>query len=183
MKYAPEVVEQALYEIAACGGNVTRAVRNLHDRGITQAYPKDGGAPIPVTVVREWKLKRFRNRYHELVTVQAREREAIVSSRGIDLAIQIAEAEQEAVKQTLAGMSDATAYEASQILRNLTQSKRTQVDQAHAIAEQGQVEKVSQTLDHVVEGLKRLGVLVDDDQVTDAEVVDDDAHELDPVDS
>jgi hypothetical protein len=175
MKYPPEVVEAALYEVAAHGNNVARACETLKDRGVTQSYPKDCGRAIPRAVVADWVRKRFRNRYHEIVSSSTRQLEEVVAQKGIETAIQIGEAEQEALRQTLAGLPDATAVEASQILRNLTQSKAQQIDKAHAVRAFGVAEQASHSLKELVTGLKSLGLIVDNDEdVHDAEVIEDD---------
>lgn len=173
LKYPPEVVEAALYEVAAKGNNIARACETLKDRGITQSYPEDCGRAIPRGVVAEWVNKRFRNRYHEIVSTKTRELEEVVARDGIELAIQIGQAERDALKQTMAGMADATAVEASQILRNLTQAKAQQVDKAHAIRGQGIADKASKTLEQIAAGLKQLGLVVDDEEdVHDVEAVE-----------
>lgn len=172
MKYPPEVVEAALYEVAACGNNVARACQVLKDRGVTQAYPADNGRALPRDVVAQWVKGRFRNRYHEIVSTQARELQEVVAAKGIDIALQIGEAELQALRQTTAGLSDATAVEASMILRNLGQSKAVQIDKAKQIRDVGIQEKTANSLDEIVKGLRALNLL-DDDDVHDAEVVED----------
>jgi hypothetical protein len=176
LKYPAEVVEAALYEVAAHGNNVARACEALKDRGITQSYPEDCGRAIPRAVVSDWVRKRFRNRYHEIVSSSTRQLEEVVAQKGIETAIQIGEAEQQALRQTMAGLPDATAVEASQILRNLTQSKAQQIDKAHAVRAFGVAERTSHSLEQLVTGLKSLGLIVgDDDNIHDAEVIEDDA--------
>jgi hypothetical protein len=179
LKYPPEVVEATLYEVAAHGGNIARACQALADRGITQAYPSDEGAPLPRSVVSEWVKRRFRNRYHEIVTTGTRELEEVIAQQGVNFALQAAEGQQEALKQTLAGLSDANAIEASQVLRNISQARSGEIDKALALRGRGPADKVSKSLQELTQSLRRLGLVVDDeDDVQEAEVVEGDVAEL-----
>lgn len=175
MKYPPEVVEAALYEVAAHGNNVARACEALRERGVTQDYPNPDGRAIPRDVVAQWVKVRFRNRYHEIVATQTRQLQEVVAAKGIDIALQIGEAELQALRQTTAGLSDATAVEASMILRNLGQSKAVQLDKAQQIRSQGVAQEQGHKLDQIIASLKAAGLVVEDEDVHDAEVVEEEA--------
>lgn len=171
MKFPALVVEQALWEMAANGNSATRASRALEEAGIVN--PSTGGAISPRTI-RDWARKIFRNRYHEIVVEGVRELEEIVASKNIDLAIRQGEAEQSALAQTLAGLPHATAVEASQVLRNINQAKTANVDKALQIRGRGHAPSVEQGLKEVVQVLKSLK-LVEQDEVVDADVVEEPA--------
>jgi hypothetical protein len=179
-KYSDEAIEKALWELAAAGGNANRASQALFDMGITQdeedlARIERGeevqGRPIPSRTLRYWKNTSHRNRYHEIRHTGVRELEERIAEDGIDLASEIMVAEQQALRQTMAGLPHASSAEAAQILRNLSQSKDLQVKQAMAIRGQGQAKKDSETLEQIARELKRMGVPVMEEPV-DAEVID-----------
>ena len=170
-KYPPEVVEQALWEMAAAGSNAARASRQLYDHGITQAYPEAGGLPIPPRTIIDWAHKTYRNRYSEMKVTSVRQLEELVAQRGMDFALTMHEAEAEALRQTLAGLPNATAVEASRVLSDLSKSKQIQVRNALELRGQGAVDQLTQTLDQVLSELKGLGLTRE--EPVDAEVVDD----------
>jgi hypothetical protein len=175
LKYPPEVVMAALFEVAGNGGNHAKAARDLAERGITTSYPEPGGNPIARDVLRGWTQKRFRNRFSEIKHTHARELEDMVAGHAIDIALQSHDAEAELLKQTLAGIPNMNGVEASVALRNVTQSKKAQAEMALALRGRGPMDKVAESLGDIGKTLRRLGLVVDDEEaeeITEAEVVD-----------
>jgi hypothetical protein len=61
-------------------------------------------------VLRGWTQKRFRNRYHEIKHTHARELEDIVANSAIDVALQMHDAENALLKQTMAGIPNMNGW-------------------------------------------------------------------------
>jgi hypothetical protein len=77
----------------------------------------------------DWVRGRFRTRYQEIATKATDELRERIARDTVDLAIDLAAGEKEALRQTLAGLSDLNAVEASMVLRNLSTSKGINLDQ------------------------------------------------------
>src|SRR3954454_12714382 len=98
LRYAREVIERALYEVAFQAGNTRKAQQALAAVGIH----------VPYRTMHDWVRGRFRNRYQEIATATNELRERIARDT-LDLAIDLAAGEKEALRQTLAGLSDLNA--------------------------------------------------------------------------
>lgn len=163
-----EIVDRALWAVALEGGSATKASRRLHDEGLE----------LGASTIRYWFKNSHRERYAEIVTERRRTLDQHIAQGATALALELQEAESRAVKQTLAGLAMSNGVEASQILRNLSVSKDTQVRTAASLRRTWSEESSAQSLAEIAAELKALapGVikLVEDDvveEVSDAEVV------------
>ena len=167
LKHSIEVIEQALHTVAFNGGNVARSCRSLAAIGIE----------LDPQTVRRWIRGRFRNRYHEIQSKTARDLEEQIARDATDLALQQAHAERQAMERTLAGLSDANGVEASQILRNLSQSKAIQVDKAGQLRGRASVTVDVRGFEEIARSLERLGIATVRDTGYDADIPDADVEE------
>jgi methionine synthase II (cobalamin-independent) len=172
-KYSPETIERCLYEVAACGGNANRAAQVLQE---AELFGPEG-KPIPARTIRSWVTGPFRNRYQEIVQAKAKALDDIIKDTARANAIRFGEAEQEALKQTLAGLSHANAVEASTVLRNVSQAKKTSVEVTGAIGLRPLLEQQSEDLMAIAKSLERMQVMKiryegDEPEPVDAEVVE-----------
>lgn len=163
-QYPVEVVERALFEMARHGGSARKA----------QAALALEGMHIPEGTMRVWRKSTFRNRYHEIASEKARELEEMIAVQATDLALKLAEAEDRALRVTVAGLSQATGLEASTILRNLSMSKSQQVDKAQGIRGRPNFRPDVRGLTEIVRAIKAVGgvEVVEGEAVAEAEVVE-----------
>lgn len=174
-RWTAAYIDKVLWEVAAAGGNCRMAHEHLV-RAATEAYEESGTlTEVPSErTVRDWVSRRFRNRYHEVQAMKVAEMDEVIAQDGQRLAIQLAEAEERALKQTLAGLGQANAVEASQILRNLSQSKKSQVDNAVVLRRQATASVDARTVTDLAAALVRAGAAVlAEPAVVEAEVVED----------
>src|SRR3954454_12749057 len=108
LRYAREVIERALYEVAFQAGNTRKAQQALAAVGIH----------VPYRTMHDWIKGRFRNRYQEIATKATDELRERIARDTVDLAIDLAAGEKEALRQTMATLGDLNAVEASMVLRN-----------------------------------------------------------------
>lgn len=170
------LVEKCLYEVAAHGGNLRAGMRTV--RAELEDHIDDDGEKLRIPTdesVRLWRNGKLRNRYSEIASGSALVLEERIAQGAIERALALEEVEDRATKQTLAGLADATAVEASQILRNVTQSKTANIDKAAMIRGRGAFAMAERSLEQIAEALQRIGVMVADDPLVDAEVIEDPA--------
>lgn len=160
-KHPPEVIEKALFEMAACGGSANKAAQSLRDQGLE----------ISAHTIREWKRGPFRNRYHEIVSTHQRDLDSIIAAAQTENIVTMLDGEREALKQTMAGIANANGVEASNILRNIAQAKRYAVQNHSEITGRPRQERQSQSLQTIAAALARMG-LVETQEPVDAEVVE-----------
>ena len=160
-KFPLELIERILYEVAAQGGNCTAAKRTFDELNEHRAEQGEDKIDLPsVRTIRHWITGPFRNRYHEIVSDSARQLEELVAAQGVSLAISIGTAEEDALKQTLAGLANANGVEASQILRNLSQAKGTAIDKAQLLrGRPTQISGTDDTLEALARELQKLGIV------------------------
>lgn len=174
-RFDQSMIDKVLWEVAAAGGNCRIAHERL-TRTATEMFDETGEMPdLPTErTVRDWVSRRFRNRYHEIQAAKVAEMDEVIAQDGQRLAVQLAEAEERALKQTLAGLGSANAVEASTILRNLSQSKKMQVDNALALRRQATASVDARTVTDLASALIRAGaaVIAEPEIIEDAEVVD-----------
>lgn len=161
LKYPREIIERALFEVAAHAGNARRAHIALKAQDID----------IPPETMYGWIKGRFRNRYGEIRTQGADKLREEIARQAIDLSLEAGEAERQAIQRALAGLADANGVEASIILRNLTTSKGINLDQEGKLRGRAGVVVDHRGLEQITEALLRLGVA--QPVVVDAEVIED----------
>ena len=161
LQYPLALVERCLWETAAAGGSATRAHAVLSEQGLDPLPPR--------RTIQNWTTGRFRNRYHEMLSEQARDLEEIVAAQATANAIRMGDAEQDALRQTMAGLSMASGVEASMILRNISQSKAVQVDKAQLLRGRPTQINAERSLDELARALERLGLVESTaEEITDA---------------
>lgn len=169
-KYPAEAVDYLLWLVALEGGSTSRALARAEAEGKLEQLPRR-------QTLDDWKRVRYRNRYSEIVTHRKDAMDDEQAAAAAILARQIAQAETRAVKQTVAGLSSANGVEASQILRNLSQSKGIQLDQARKTYERPLAERQAASLEEIAAGLNRIAgggaVVLEAEVVDEAEVVED----------
>src|SRR3954470_21036823 len=143
LRYAREVIERALYEVAFQAGNTRKAQQALAALGIH----------VPYRTMHDWVRGRFRNRYQEIATQATDELRERIARDTIDLAA----GEKEALRQTLAGLADLNAVEASMVLRNLSTSKGINLDQEGKLRGRAGVVVDHRGFEDLAEALLRLG--------------------------
>lgn len=155
LEHTPEVVEQVLWEVAVCGGNAARAIRQLNDHALDEqtgiSYPR------PETV-RRWIKGRFRNRYFEICQARSRELEEHMAARQMERAVRQDEMERDLMDQIAGRIGGLDAVEASTVLRNVNAAKKNNVDGALGLRRQKREAEDSRSLRMIGEGLRRLGV-------------------------
>jgi hypothetical protein len=184
MRYSPEVVELALWHVALHGGDCRRGRRALGEAliaaaGYGEEDPEAATVDVPgESTVRNWVKGRFRARYLEILDVKASELDGRVAATATELAIQIEEGERQAIKQTLAGLSSSNGVESSVILRNLSQSKKIQVEAAGAIRGRAAFERALPSLEALAQSMVRMGFATiegdaeDLDEIPDVDLIE-----------
>ena len=171
-KFSAEVVDYLLWLCALEGGSTSRALRRAEGEGRFKELPSR-------QALDKWKRGTYRNRYSELVTLRRERFDDEQATSAQIIARQIAHAEEAAVKQTMAGLSGANGVEASNILRNLTQSKGINLDLARKIHERPLAERQADSMEEIAGALNRLAgsgavTIETGEEIRDAEVVEDD---------
>ncbi len=177
-RWDAEFIDRVLWEVAAAGGTVTRAYNQLSEWGTQQADETGVMPDLPsLRTLRNWVNITYRNRYHEVQQQKVTEMDELIAQEGQRLAVQLADGEERALKQTLAGLASSNAVEASTILRNLSVSKKSQVDNAINLRRQQSGGIDGRSLQDLVSSLVRAGAgtlaepTVEED-IVDAQVVD-----------
>jgi len=177
--YSAELIDYALWMVAIEGGSASRAHNRMiaeHEENPKHEMYKAG---VPTRqVMTKWSRITYKNRYTELLNLRHREMDEAIASEAQVIAQQIASAEVAAIKQTQAGIAGANGVEASQILRNLSQSKQVQLQQAGLIRERPLVERQADDIHSIARSLNDLAgghvvEVVTAEDVRDAEVVED----------
>jgi hypothetical protein len=166
-KVTPDQMEACLWVLAKNGTSYTRAARELN-----AVYDWAAEVKISPQNLRQWAGGAFLARYDEIRTERSLELEERAAANAMDLVVLISEQEREAVRRTAAGLDLASGLEASLILRNLTQSKATQIERAGQIRERKGFVPERTDMGALVEALTSLGV--------GFEVVDGEASEVSP---
>jgi hypothetical protein len=170
-KFPMELVERVLYEVAGNGGNCSATLRAFQAANEDRIERGEEPVELPsLRTIRHWITVSFRNRYHEICADSARQLEEIVAAQGVENAIAMGKAEADALKQTLAGLSNANGVEASQILRNISQAKGTAVQTSQLLRGRPTVITAETPLEQIARELQQLGIV---EVITDAEVVAD----------
>lgn len=170
----PIIVDRVLWEVAVHGGNCRKA----HQALVARADSDDALLDLPVErTVRKWVTERWADRYAEIRSIKAGMLDEQVARDAASLAVAIEEGERKALQTTIARLGEADGVEASQILRNLSQSKKIQVDSAGALRGRAAFDEAVRSLQDIARSLSRIpGVeLVDDDgrpAFVDADVVE-----------
>jgi hypothetical protein len=189
-KYPQDFVDFCLWMMALEGGSASRAITRIeadlqlkehpyHEVGVEVGIPARGTLDY-------WRKTKFRNRFTELVTLRAKEMDDQLATEAQELAVQIGEAERQAVKRTMAGLQDLDGYQASQALRNLSQAKSLNMQQAREIRLAPAARKQAETLESIAASLNRLagGAVVQvssGEEIRDAVVVEDSEEDGDAV--
>jgi hypothetical protein len=160
-KYPPEVIDRALLETAANGGNARKAAETLTMIGL----------PIRHEQISRWRRGRFRKRYEQISSEAGAELREKIARETLELVQNLQETEGRALKQVMAGLSDTNAVEASVILRNLAQSKQVSLTQEGQLRGRSGVVVDVRGLGELTDALVKLGVA---EEITDAEVVEED---------
>lgn len=163
LQFDQDTIESVLWEVAVAGGNVAKAMRQLRDHDLAGAESNPDWQPrnLPtVETVRRWIRVQFRNRYHEISQGRGRQLEELRAHHATELAIRQADVEEEALKVVQARLSEASAKEASEILRNVSTSKKIQGDAVAQVRGQRRLDADSRSLSQIADSLKRLGAAV-----------------------
>lgn len=172
-EYDLDEIDDCLWMVALCGGSVNRAHAQLVERAKDLAEKGKGAPRVPGrATIDRWRRIAHKNRYHEILRLKQQGVDEVHSTRATELAIQMADAEEKALRQTTAGLSGADAVGASQILRNISQSKAINLGEARGYQDRPRLQRREETVDDILGALKALahGSLV--------EVVESDATEL-----
>ena len=158
-KYPPQVIDRALLETAANGGNARKAAQVMEMIGL----------PVRHEQISRWRRGRFRKRYELLSSQAAGELRERVARDTLEFVQTLQATERDALKQVTSGLSDTNALEASVILRNLAQSKQVSLTQEGALRGRSGVIVDVRGLGELTDALVKLGV---------ASSIDSDAEEL-----
>jgi hypothetical protein len=170
-KWPADFIDRMLWEVAISGGQVRRGYNSLVKAAV-ERHGEKAALDFPAErTVREWVQYRYRNRYNELLKQKAEELDERRAQDASTLSVQLRDAEERALAQTLAGLGDANGLEASMILRNLSQSKRMNSDVIVAARGLPALQTVGEGLMEIARGLSRLGGVTVVDQ-TGEEIVD-----------
>lgn len=175
-RWPVELIDAFLWEIAVHGGQV-RAGYNSLVHALTQNAGETGMPDVPAErTVREWVQFRYRNRYAELLKQKAEELDEQRAQDASTLALQIREAEERALTQTLAGIGQANGVEASMILRNLATAKKLNSDVIVAARGMPVLKQAGEDLMSIARSLTRMGgvhiVDATGAELTEAQVVE-----------
>jgi hypothetical protein len=169
-QWDPEFIERVLYEIAANGGNCAGTHRQLVALNEERDAAGEEQLRLPsVRTLRYWIQGPFRNRYHEITVASARQLEELIASQGVENAIAMGKAEQDALKQTMAGLANANGVEASQILRNISMAKATSIEKSLLLRGRPTVITAETPLEQIARELQQMGIV---------EVIDSTAEEV-----
>jgi hypothetical protein len=172
-RWSAEFIDKCLWEVAAAGGNVTRAHQQMQRWAMSQMEETGETPDLPSDrTLRDWVSNSHRNRYHEVQHQKVVEMDEMIAQTGSRLAVQLAEAEERALKQTLGGLASASAVEASQILRNLSLSKKVQVDSSIQLRSQAVGGIDVRGINELAAAIVRAGAGELAGDVVDAEVVE-----------
>lgn len=166
-----ELVSRALWALVECGGSETKAQSLLEQEGVK----RQDGEPIKRSTLGNWKRQTFKHRYTDLRTRKMNAVDEILVTGAQALAIKMGEAEESALKQTMAGIADLNALEASNVLRNVSASKQIQLKGALELRGQEVEREGNQAMERVLKELKGLKVVHVREEahgIIDAEVVD-----------
>jgi hypothetical protein len=150
IKGSAEEVETCLWLLAKNGGSATRAAKEMYDCL--------GWTHISRENIRDWATGRFKARYEQIRTEKATDIEELVASRAMEMAVAVSDVEDTALKRVQATISEANAVEASMILRNLTQSKATNVDKAGQLRGREAFKPGGANVGGLLEELAKLGL-------------------------
>jgi len=148
LKYPPQVIDRALMETAANGGNARKAAQVMEMIGL----------PVRHEQISRWRKGRFRKRYEQLSSQAAGELRERVARDTLEYVQSLQSTERDALKQVMAGLSDTNALEASVILRNLAQSKQVSLTQEGALRGRSGVIVDVRGLGELTDALVKLGV-------------------------
>ncbi len=163
LRHPTEFYERGLWEIAQAAGNVSKACASLHAQGHAEYMP---------TTMREWITGRFRNRYQAICRGAVAHLEALRATDADMVAARAAGVELEALDQIVKTLSATNAVEASMVLRNVSQSKKVQEENAALLRGKSAGQLQARGLTEVAAALARLGVIeVIEGSVEDAQVL------------
>jgi hypothetical protein len=167
-KYPQDFVDFCLWMMALEGGSASRAITRIeadlqlkehpyHEVGVEVGIPARGTLDY-------WRKTKFRNRFTELVTLRAKEMDDQLATEAQEL----------------------DGYQASQALRNLSQAKSLNMQQAREIRLAPAARKQAETLESIAASLNRLagGAVVQvssGEEIRDAVVVEDSEEDGDAV--
>lgn len=158
-RYPPQVIDRALLETAANGGNARKAAQVMEMIGL----------PVRHEQISRWRRGRFRKRYEQLSSQAAGELRERVARETLEFVQTLQDTERTALTQVMSGLSDTNAVEASVILRNLAQSKQVSLTQEGQLRGRSGVIVDVRGLGELTDALVKLGV---------ASSIDSDAEEL-----
>ena len=158
-----EFYERGLWEIAQQAGNVSAGCVSLQAQGHTDYV---------VTTMREWVTGRFRNRYQQICRGAVSHLEALRAADADKVALRAAGVEVAALQQIVTRLSETNAVEASMVLRNVSQSKKVQEENAALLRGKSAGHMQARGLTEVAAALARLGVIevIEGEAVEDAEL-------------
>lgn len=148
-----ELVERALWEIAAHGGNVSAACRSLDQQGIRRS----DGRKIPRSTMSDWKTRQYRNRYQEILRVRVKDINEVLGIQAQANALQLGAALDDSLRVTLAGLAGANGVEASQILRNIAQARNMEITKAQELQGTDGASQIARGLKDIADELAGLG--------------------------
>lgn len=151
--YPPELVERALWEVAAHGGNVSAATASLREAGVHRM----DGRPIPRTTLNNWKKKVYRNRYHEILRTKVTDLDEQVAQQAQANALKLGEAMDDTLRVTMAGLVGSSGVEASQILRNIAQARNMEITKSQELRGSDPGSRVARGLEDIAKELQGLG--------------------------
>ena len=158
-RYPPQVIDRALLETAANGGNARKAAQVMEMIGL----------PVRHEQISRWRRGRFCKRYEQLSSQAAGELRERVARETLEFVQTLQDTERTALTQVMSGLSDTNAVEASVILRNLAQSKQVSLTQEGQLRGRSGVIVDVRGLGELTDALVKLGV---------ASSIDSDAEEL-----
>lgn len=163
-------IERALWEAAASGGSAHKAHIAMKDAGWGELEDSAGLGVPPARTIRDWIRGSFRNRYQEILEGGVKEFEELLAQQATGFAIRAGEAQGEALKQTLAGLANANGVEASQILRNVAQSRKMAVDESGELRRRPFRRQADESLAQIAKELEGLGVVKIIESIADEQV-------------
>jgi hypothetical protein len=182
--FTVEEIDYVLWTAAVVGGSPTKTARQLEleeRERATSGEPSrfSRGTPPSRSSIELWVKVRYKDRYHQIQAERVGDMDELLAQSASNLVSRISDAEERALKQTLAGLGNANGIEASQILRNLAQTKDVNIRGANSLRGKDALSGVERTLGEIASELGRIAPNVisvetlDADQVEEAEVVKD----------